>query len=201
MKDDSRTGGVNASRTRESCGLATVSPALGYLGLLTAAATIPAVVVENTFAWERTEYAAQTCPFLTFGLAVAGILCGLEAKATMAGVPWSLRSRVTSTSGIQLGLICLFALQLNLAAIPHFARAHDARPTSACNATLYQVERARHQWLRKKKRTASETLRWDDLVGPGKTFAREPLCPANGTYSLGGATSKPTCTVPGHDLR
>jgi hypothetical protein len=72
---------------------------------------------------------------------------------------------------------------------------------SACHATLRQIESARQPWLRQKKRTASETLRWEDLVGPGKTFPQVPLCPVNGTYDLGGATSRPTCTLERHTLR
>ncbi len=201
MSESSPTDGAEANATPEPCRLAATSRTLGRLGLLAAAVTLPAVIVTEKLDWPRVGTVALSGLVLTAALALAAIVSGSAAKVTMGRAPWPLQGRASANDGIRWGLICFLALVLNFFVVPFFVASRSAEPVSACHAHLYQMERARQQWLREKIRASSDTMSWEDIVGPRKAFMVVPQCPANGTYTLGGTTSRPTCTVEWHILR
>ena len=201
MKEVIPIDAVSAPATTERCRTASVSRVLGYLGLLTATVTVPAVLVTDRLASEKLNTVVFSLLISTVVLALAAILYGLLSRFIIARVPWPLHGKAAANDGIHLGLICFIAVILNLMAIPSFVRARCPSSEIACHAYLRQMEVARQQWLQERKRALSDKMSWEDIVGPGKAFAYTPTCPAGGTYTLGGSTSKPTCTVQWHTLR
>jgi type II secretory pathway pseudopilin PulG len=85
-------------------------------------------------------------------------------------------------------------------AIPNFVKARTASQRSACIANLKQIDGAKQTWALEQKKVPTDTPATTDLYGTDKYIRDEPLCPANGTYTINPVGTKPTCSVTDHTI-
>ena len=85
-------------------------------------------------------------------------------------------------------------------AIPNFMGARTSARKQACIATLKQIEGAKEIWALDFNKSDTDTPTASDLYGTGKYIKTTPVCPSNGTYSIGPISNAPTCTITGHAL-
>lgn len=79
----------------------------------------------------------------------------------------------------------------------HFVRLRHAEDaTRTCIARLEQIQAAKEQFA--LDHDGAEPAGFDVLI-PGY-LPELPGCPLDGTYTLGGLTNPPTCSVDGHAL-
>ena len=77
----------------------------------------------------------------------------------------------------------------------------DAEVKDACVRNLKQIDGAVQQWALENKKSPNSTYQLTDLMDyfRGRIV---PACPAGGTYRPGASVGgRPTCTVPGHELK
>jgi prepilin-type N-terminal cleavage/methylation domain-containing protein len=86
-------------------------------------------------------------------------------------------------------------------AIPNFVKARTTAQKNACINNLRQIDGAKEQWALENKKTQTDTPVMTDLVGTDKYIKVTPTCPANGTYTLGNMSTKPTCSNTDHTLQ
>ena len=87
-------------------------------------------------------------------------------------------------------------------AIPNFVKARTTAQKNACINNLRQIDGAKEQWALENKKTATDTpVLATDIVGTDKYIKVTPQCPANGTYTVGDMTTKPSCSVTDHTLQ
>ena len=142
-----------------------------------------------------------------FGLfsGIPAVICGHKASSRIkvsggatTGGGLALAGLITGYMGIAFSL---FMIPLMLAiAIPNFVKARSATQKNACINNLRQIQGAKEMWALENKKTATETPTATDLYGATKYVRDEPTCPGGGTYSINAVETKPTCTVPGHQL-
>jgi hypothetical protein len=92
---------------------------------------------------------------------------------------------------------------LTAIAIPNFIKARNTSQQNACINNLRVLDAAKQQWAIEKNKKSTDTPEASDLqpyLGRGGN-GEMPVCPAGGTYTLGAVGEKPTCSVPGHELR
>ena len=80
-------------------------------------------------------------------------------------------------------------------AIPNFIKAREASQRNACIANLKQIDGAKQTWALETKQVAGATPTEAALYGPSLYIRDTPECPANGAYTLGAVTAKPTCNL------
>lgn len=77
-------------------------------------------------------------------------------------------------------------------AVPSFVRARQTSQENACLNNLRQIDGAKDQWAIEEG-VASGTPTLDALVGNDAYIKKTPLCPIEGTYSVGDLTTDPSC--------
>lgn len=66
-----------------------------------------------------------------------------------------------------------------------------------CNNNLRQLDGAIQTWAVEKKRADTDAPTWADI----EPYLRNKVtCRSGGTYKLGTVGSKPTCSIPDHNL-
>ena len=86
-------------------------------------------------------------------------------------------------------------------AIPNFMKARTTAQRNACINNLRQLDGAKEQWALENKKTSTDTPTMADLIGSDKYIKVTPACPANGTYTVGDMSTKPTCSNTDHTLQ
>ncbi len=84
-------------------------------------------------------------------------------------------------------------------AVPQFIQARTASQTNTCIANLKQIDAAKQQWAMATGQSSAAQPQSTDLA-PNYIRAM-PVCPAQGTYTIGDMSNVPTCTVSGHVLQ
>jgi type II secretory pathway pseudopilin PulG len=84
-------------------------------------------------------------------------------------------------------------------AIPNFVKARGAAQKNACINNLRQIDGAKQQWALENKKPESATPQKSDLMMYFKND-KFPVCPAGGNYTINSVDSKPTCSVPDHEM-
>jgi hypothetical protein len=108
--------------------------------------------------------------------------------------------RAKTVEGILLIIVCLLAIPIILSVVmPSFRRARGSSSNSCIN-NLRQIDGAVATWALEERKTTNDTPAWADLVGTDRYIRDMPACSAGGTYNLGPAGTKPTCTVKGHTI-
>jgi prepilin-type N-terminal cleavage/methylation domain-containing protein len=66
-----------------------------------------------------------------------------------------------------------------------------------CQENLTKIEGAKEQWALEFNKGGTAAPAWSDLVSvDGSGFLRKtPVCPAEGTYTIGTISETPSCTV------
>lgn len=84
-------------------------------------------------------------------------------------------------------------------AVPNFVTARNASRARGCVANLKQIDSAKQQYIMDKKQVSAYSF--TQSLTPGTagelapTYIRQmPLCPANGTYTVGAGNVNPSCS-------
>jgi prepilin-type N-terminal cleavage/methylation domain-containing protein len=91
-------------------------------------------------------------------------------------------------------------------AIPNFVKARTTAQKNACINNLRQIDGAKESWALENKKTQTDTPTLDGntdtgLIGTDKYIKVTPVCPANGTYTVGDMSNKPKCSNTDHTLQ
>ena len=83
-------------------------------------------------------------------------------------------------------------------AIPNFVKARTRAQANACIANLKQIEGAKETYMLENKTTTAPAM---DAMVPNY-IKSTPTCPGGGTYTVGDASTRPTCSLSadGHEL-
>jgi prepilin-type N-terminal cleavage/methylation domain-containing protein len=98
---------------------------------------------------------------------------------------------------IEIMIVVLIIAILLAIAIPNFLRARESSRAKSCQGNLRQIETAKEQWAMDNRKSATDTPTATDLVteymkGTDNTL---PLCPSNGTYTVGNMSTRPVCGI------
>lgn len=133
---------------------------------------------------------ASTPPRLS-NLPGNGMVPPMEADdADPSGFPWST---------VLLALLVLAAVAH---AVPYFAKARTTAGPNSCVNNLRQIDGAKEQWALERQKAAGYPLTSNDvanMLGYLKG-GQMPVCPANGTYTVGDLGQPPRCSVASHTL-
>jgi prepilin-type N-terminal cleavage/methylation domain-containing protein len=104
---------------------------------------------------------------------------------------------------VEVMIVILILGIVSVIAVPNFLSARTSSQKNSCIANLHTIEAAKEQWAMDQSKAVTATPTQEDLVGTvtGGYIKYFPTCPAGGTYTIGNMTSRPTCTVTGHQLR
>lgn len=83
-------------------------------------------------------------------------------------------------------------------AIPNFVRAKIQSQTQTCIANLKQIENAKEVYALNNSQPDTVTPTWGNLVPD--YIKRQPICPANGTYTISDLNTTPSCNIANHSL-
>jgi prepilin-type N-terminal cleavage/methylation domain-containing protein len=111
-----------------------------------------------------------------------------------------MKNNASGKSGFTLVEIMIVVAIIGLLAaiaIPNFVRARTTSQTNACINNLRQLDGAKQQWALENKQLPSALPVVSDVTpylgrGSAGTY---PLCPANGSYTLGDVQTAPICSL------
>ena len=109
-------------------------------------------------------------------------------------------SRRTGFTLIEIMIVVAIIALLAAVAIPNLAKARKSAQKTACINNLKTIEGAKSIWALNNKKGDSDVPTDADIFGPGAEIEKKPACPANGTYTIGAISEKPTCSVTDHVL-
>jgi prepilin-type N-terminal cleavage/methylation domain-containing protein len=104
-------------------------------------------------------------------------------------------SRRSAFTLVEIMIVVAIIGLLAAIAIPNFIKAREASQSNACIANLKQIDGAKQTWALETKQVTSASPASTDLYGATLYIRDEPLCPANGTYTIGAVSAKPTCNL------
>jgi prepilin-type N-terminal cleavage/methylation domain-containing protein len=103
---------------------------------------------------------------------------------------------------VEIMIVVLIIGILLAIAVPNFVRARETSRGKACIANLKEIDSAKEQYAMDNKLPTGDTSVAADtlgtgslLVGPALYIKNAPVCPANGTYTVGNIGITPTCTI------
>ena len=109
-------------------------------------------------------------------------------------------SRKSAFTLVEIMIVVAIIGLLAAIAIPNFIKAREASQKNACIANLKQIDGAKQTWALETKQISTATPNTTDLYGPTLYIRDTPACPANGTYTLGTVSVKPTCNIANHSF-
>ncbi|MBM3457846.1 MAG: prepilin-type N-terminal cleavage/methylation domain-containing protein [Armatimonadetes bacterium] len=77
-------------------------------------------------------------------------------------------------------------------AIPNFVKARNSSRSKGCVANLKLIDSAKEQFMMDNRTTTAPSAFTD--LSPVYIKAT-PICPSSGTYTIGDATTNPTCSI------
>ena len=142
-----------------------------------------------------------TCFYIISG--IPAVICGHVAYSRIGRSGGALEGRGLALGGLITGYIgialSLFVIPIMLAiAIPNFVKARHTAQAHLCIANLHRIDAAVQQWAVQNKKETGAMPGESDLIPFLGTF---PVCPAAGVYRINPVEEKPTCSIPGHELR
>ena len=108
-----------------------------------------------------------------------------------------LKNRKSGFTLVEIMIVVAIIGLLAAIAIPSFVNARTTSQKNACINNLRQVSGAKDQYALEHNGTAPTAI-GTDLVST--YIAKNPACPAAGTYTIGALGTDPSCTVSGHTL-
>ena len=91
---------------------------------------------------------------------------------------------------VEIMIVVAIIAILAAVAIPNFIKYRRSSQATACVSNLKQIQAAKEQALMAGKTTLDAAT----LYGATGYIKVEPKCPAGGTYTIGDATTDPTCS-------
>lgn len=136
--------------------------------------------------------------------AIPGLICGIMGmnrvkRSGRAEKGHGLALTGTVLSGVSLVLLPVIGL-LAAIAIPNFVKAREAAQRNGCISNLRIIDGAKATWALENRKPDGTVATASDLFGPGKPMAKEPACPAGGSYTIGPVGERPVCSIGRHEL-
>ena len=103
-----------------------------------------------------------------------------------------MKARFTVFAGILALTIAVASLRIGFA--KRLADGSVSAP-SHCRMNLRAIEQVKSTWASEHHLTTNDTPADADIY---RAFARQPICPEGGTYSIGRVGELPTCSLPKH---
>ena len=109
---------------------------------------------------------------------------------------------MTGISKISIALVLIVVLALS---IGWFIHARSMSAYASCRTQLLQIDTAKQNWGLEHNKTTNDIPSWDDIhpyLPRGKVDHEIPVCPQNGTYTIGRIGEPPKCSIggEGHSL-
>jgi hypothetical protein len=113
-----------------------------------------------------------------------------------------MRQRERWERAVGISIIAVIASGiLTVAAHDGFFRVRCSLPMStACISNLKMLEGAKGTWALEKAVGSNAVPTDADLFGVDLYIREKPVCPAEGTYTLGAVHQKPRCSIRGHTI-
>lgn len=100
---------------------------------------------------------------------------------------------------VEIMIVVLIIGILLAIAVPNFINARERSRANACRSNLRQIQAAKEQWAMANNQGPTATPTPADLSP--SFIQRWPVCPSNGTYTIGNLSTNPTCSIGGtHSL-
>jgi len=112
-------------------------------------------------------------------------------------VAWAI---VIAAPIITFGSTLLYIRVLHWDLFPSWLLGHNLSAERACRANLVQIQGAKAAWATEQHKTATDTPTDADLFGTNAFIRAKPMCPSDGTYSLGRVGERPSCSAKRHGL-
>jgi prepilin-type N-terminal cleavage/methylation domain-containing protein len=96
---------------------------------------------------------------------------------------------------VEIMIVVLIIGILLAIAVPNFIKARETSRGKACQANLKQVDSAKEQYAMDNRLANGSAISggMGDLVGSDKYIKATPVCPSNGSYTVGNIGADPTC--------
>ncbi len=107
------------------------------------------------------------------------------------------RKRKRGFTLIEIMIVIMIIGMLLAVAVPSFLRARDVSRARACQSNLKNLVGAKERWAMDNNRGATDTPTMDQIALPGVYIRSVPVCPSDGTYTLGALNVMPTCSIGG----
>jgi prepilin-type N-terminal cleavage/methylation domain-containing protein len=82
-------------------------------------------------------------------------------------------------------------------AVPSFVRAREGARSKTCSQNLRVIESAKDQFLMEANLPRTATVSEANITGPLNYLKNMPLCPSQGTYTVGTGDTDATCSIGG----
>jgi len=92
---------------------------------------------------------------------------------------------------VEIMIVVAIIAILAAVAIPNFINYRKQSQATACVSNLKQIQSAKEQALMAGKSIADMSA----IVGSDKFIKTTPTCPASGSYTIGDASTDPTCSI------
>jgi hypothetical protein len=99
-----------------------------------------------------------------------------------------------------LGLCIGAIIVLAVSGTRWYVKARTVSAVSNCSANLRQLQGAKDSWALNNHKRDGDVPKWSDLIGPNAYIRQMPVCPQEGTYTLGPVSEPVRCSVPDHVL-
>ena len=92
---------------------------------------------------------------------------------------------------VEIMIVVAIIAILAAVAIPNFVKYRRNAQAASCIANLKQIQTAKEQWMMANGTVPSSL---DKISGATNYIKNKPVCPANGTYTIGADGVDPTCS-------
>jgi hypothetical protein len=134
--------------------------------------------------------------------AIPAVILGHKARGRIRNSGGTLGGAGLALGGLITGYL---SLVLFLVSIPILIMAYGQFKQQAiatiCIGNLQQIEFAKEQWAMEAEPADDEVPSTEALNGFLDQKIEDMKCPSGGTYKINAAKVKPTCSVPGHELK
>ncbi len=93
---------------------------------------------------------------------------------------------------VEIMIVVLIIGILLAVAIPNFVKARNSSRGKSCVANLRQIDSAKEQYMMDNRTTTAPSAMTNLVPDYIKST---PACPSGGTYTLGNATTAPSCSI------
>jgi hypothetical protein len=136
---------------------------------------------------------------------IPAIVCGHTALSRIKRSGGVLQGNGLAIGGLVSGYLSIALIpligMLAAIAIPNFVQARHGAMTNVCINNLRRIDGAKQTWALENKKDDSQTPSSEELDKYLDHGFNALVCPAGGRYSINPIGQKPTCSIPGHQLR
>ena len=93
---------------------------------------------------------------------------------------------------VEIMIVVAIIAILAAVAIPNFVKYRRNAQATSCIANLKQIQTAKEQWMMANGKPPASL---SEISGPANYIKSTPVCPANGSYTIGSDGVDPICSV------